>query len=407
MPALTTDANLCGTPFALSRFVTISGTTGCASQTRRRIMGDGSQKPGLRGDPAHGNAPLHVPEQSIRSALLALVLLACGFTLYLTASFILPIVVATMLALLLAPAVNLLARLRVPHPAGAGILLIGLLALLGTLVFQLTSPVQRWIDTAPDQLRRLDQKVSGLMRPVTAMREATEKVGEIAQPDSPTEKPREVVLAQTPGASAIDVTVDTIVTILSTVMLLYFLLASGDLLLRKLIALSPEREDKLRMVGIVRAIQKEIGRYFATITLVNVGLGTATGLVLWALDMPTPLVWGVAVALLNFLPYIGPLIATAMLTAVALLTFDTPFDIIAPPAAFLLLNFIEDQLVLPYLFGRRFSINPVVIFIWVLFWAWMWGVGGLLLAVPMLVAVRICADRIPRFQSLAVILSRT
>jgi len=350
---------------------------------------------------------LHVQEQSIRSTLLALVMIALGFTLYLTASFILPVVVATMLALLLAPAVSALARLRIPHPAGAGILLIGLLAIIATLGVQLASPVQRWIETAPGQLRQLEHKIAGLMRPVAAVREATEKVGEIAQADSPTEKSREVVVAKASGASAIDVTVNTVVTILSTVMLLYFLLASGDVLLRKLIAVTPEREDKLRMVDIVRAIQREIGRYFATITLVNAGLGTATGLVLWALEMPTPLVWGVAVALLNFVPYIGPLIATVMLGAVALLTFDTPFDIIAPPAAFLLLNIIEDQLVLPYLFGRRFSINPVVIFLWVLFWAWMWGVGGLVLAVPMLVAVRICADRIPRLQSLATILSRS
>jgi predicted PurR-regulated permease PerM len=368
-------------------------------------MGDGTQAR-RNSDPSHfRSALLHVQEHSIRSFLLALVLIACGFTLYLTASFVLPIVVATMLALLLAPAVNALARLHVPHPVGAGLLLLTLLGTLGALGVQLAAPVQRWIDTAPEQLRRLETRIDGLMRPVEAMREATEKVGEIAKPDSATAQPREVIVAKS-GASAIDVTLDTMVTILSTIMLLYFLLASGDLLLRKLVAVTPDREDKLRMVDILRAIQREIGRYFATITLVNVGLGTATGLALWALDMPTPLVWGVAVALLNFLPYIGPLIATVLLTAVSLLTFDSAFDILAPPAAFLLLNFLEDQLLLPFLFGRRFSINPVVIFVWVLFWAWMWGVGGLLLAVPMLVAVRICAERIPRLQPLAVILSR-
>lgn len=352
-----------------------------------------------------GGTFTHAGEQPLRSAVLALVVIACGFTLYLTASFILPIVVAGMMALLLAPAVNALARMRIPHPVGAGLLLLGLLALLVTLAIQVASPVQRWIDTAPEQLRRLEYKIDGLMRPVAAVREATEKVGEIAQPDSPAGKPREVVVEA--GTSAIDVTLDTMVTVLSAIMLMYFLLASGDLLLRKLIAVTPEREDKLRMVDIVRSIQREIGLYFATITLVNIALGTMTGLLLFALDMPTPLVWAVAVALLNFLPYIGPLIVTVLLSAVALLTFDTPLDILAPPAAFLLLNFIEDQLILPFLLGRRFSINPVVIFVWVLFWAWMWGIGGLLLAVPMLVAVRICAERIPRMRPVAVILSRT
>jgi len=95
-----------------------------------------------------------------------------------------------------------------------------------------------------------------------------------------------------------------------------------------------------------------------------------------------------------------------MLTAVGLLTFDTPWAILAPPAAFLLLNFIEDQLILPFLLGRSLSLNPVVIFVWVLICAWMWGIGGLLLAVPLLVALRICAERIPRLKPLAIVLSR-
>lgn len=392
-----------GTPIALAP----------SQQRERRIrrdritqMSDGFQGRSNAEAPDIGGTFTHPHEQPLRSAVLALVVIACGFTLYLTASLILPIVVAAMMALLLAPAVNALARMHIPHPVGAGLILLGLLSLLVTLGVQVAAPVQRWIDTAPEQLRRLEHKIDGLMRPVAAMREATEKVGEIAQPDSSTGKPREVVVAREAGTSAIDVTLDTMVTLLSAIMLMYFLLASGDLLLRKLIAVTPEREDKLRMVDIVRSIQREIGRYFATITLVNIALGTTTGLLLFALDMPTPLVWGVAVALLNFLPYIGPLIVTVLLSAVALLTFDTPLEILGPPAAFLLLNFVEDQLIMPFLFGRRFSINPVVIFVWVLFWAWMWGIGGLLLAVPMLVAVRICAERIPRMRPLAVILSR-
>ncbi len=176
--------------------------------------------------------------------------------------------------------------------------------------------------------------------------------------------------------------------------------------MRKLIAVTPDREDKIRMVEILRTIQREIGRYFGTITLMNIALGVATGFAMWALDMPTPLVWGVAVALLNFLPYLGPMIATVMLTAVGLLTFQTPWAILAPPAAFLLLNFIEDQLILPFLLGRSLSLNPVVIFVWVLICAWMWGIGGLLLAVPLLVALRICAERVPRLKPLAIVLSR-
>ena len=341
---------------------------------------------------------------SIRRGVWMLVLIALGFTLYLMSSFLLPVMVAGTLALLLSPAVSALNRLKIPLPLSAGIVLLIVLAGLGLLAFNVVAPVQRWIDTAPKELRRLENKISLLMRPVEAVREATEKVSEIAKSDA-APKPREVVVERRPGAM-INLTVDTMVIVLSTIMLLYFLLASGDLLLRKLVQVTPDREGKIRMIGILRTIQREIARYFSTITVVNIGLGTATGLAMWGLGMPTPVVWAVAVALANFLPYIGPLAATVLLTAVAMLTFDTPLEILAPPAAFLVLNFIEDQLLLPFLLGRRLSINPVVIFVWVLFWAWMWGLGGLLLAVPLLVAVRIIAERVPVLNPLAVVLVR-
>jgi predicted PurR-regulated permease PerM len=341
---------------------------------------------------------------SVRHALWALVLVATGFIVYATASLLLPIVVACTLALLLAPAVTALNRLRLPQPASAGIVMLAVLLALGALAINIAGPVQRWIETAPQQMRKLEHRLELLLRPVEAVREATETVSEIATKEKP-QKPREVVLERGGLGSIVNLTVDTIVTVLSTIMLAYFLLACGDVLMRKLITVTPEREDKIRMVEILRTIQREIGRYFATITLVNIGLGVATGLALWALGMPTPAVWGVAVALLNFLPYLGPLIVTVMLTAVGLLTYDSPLGSLAPPAAFLLLNFIEDQLILPFLLGRSLSLNPVVIFLWVLIWAWMWGIGGLLLAVPLLVALRICAERLPKLKPVAVVLA--
>ncbi|MCC6534753.1 MAG: AI-2E family transporter [Burkholderiales bacterium] len=353
-----------------------------------------------------GAAEPDASSPSIRRALWALVLLALGFTLYLTSSLLLPIMVAGTLALLLSPAVAALNSLKLPQPISAGIVMVLVLALLSVLSLNLAAPIQRWVDAAPEELRRLESKVSLLMRPVEAVREATEKVTEIAKNDKQP-KPREVVVERRPATAMLTFTVDTAVTVLSTVMLLYFLLASGDLLVRKLVLVAPNREDKLRVVGILRTIQTEVGHYFATITLVNIGLGAATAAAMWALDMPTPAVWGVAVALLNFLPYIGPGVATVLLSAVALLTFDSPLAIVAPPAAFLVLNFIEDQIVLPFLLGRRLSINPVVIFIWVLFWAWMWGIGGLVLAVPLLVALRICAERVPVLNPIATVLARS
>jgi predicted PurR-regulated permease PerM len=190
------------------------------------------------------------------------------------------------------------------------------------------------------------------------------------------------------------------------ILLVYFLLASGDLFLRKMVRIIPRLPDKIRAAEIAREIQREVGRYFATVTLINIGLGIATAVLMWLLGMPTPLLWGVVVAALNFLPYLGALISTVTLGLVALLTFDSPLQALAPPAAFLVLNFVEDQLVLPYVLGRRFAVNPVLIFLWVLVCTWVWGVAGVLLAVPLLVAVRICAERVPAMAPVAAMIAR-
>lgn len=179
--------------------------------------------------------------QSIRRGVYALVLIARGFTLYLMSSFLLPVMAAGTLARLLSPAVRAPARLRIPQPLAAGLVMVVVLSGIGALAVNIAAPIQRWIVAAPAQLRQLEDKVTALMRPVTAVREATEKVGEMAQADNGKPQPREVVVER-PATAMLDMTLATLVTALGTVMPLYFLLASIELLLRKLVTLTPERE---------------------------------------------------------------------------------------------------------------------------------------------------------------------
>jgi predicted PurR-regulated permease PerM len=344
--------------------------------------------------------------RSIRAASWVLVSLAVAFTLYLAASLLLPILLAAMLALLLTPLVEALTRIKVPQPAAAALVVLAVLAALGALALQLAGPAQRWIDSAPAELRKIEARLRVIKRPVEAVREATDKVAEMAAVGAPKKKPPAVAVEERGVMHFLTLTQTTVVTALTTILLVYFLLASGDLFLRKLVRIIPRLRDKIRAVEIAREVQREVARYFATVTLVNIGLGVATGVAMWLLGMPTPLLWGVAIAALNFLPYIGPLIAVVMLGAVALLTFDRPLEVLAPPAVFLMLNLLEDQVVLPIVLGRRLALNPVVIFLWVLVWTWLWGVAGVLLAVPLLVAVRICTERVPALAPVAALLAR-
>lgn len=339
--------------------------------------------------------------QKTEKSLLIIAALAIAFTLYLAASLVLPILIAAFLAILLAPAVRALASLRVPQAAAAAIVVTITVGLTGALLFHLYSPVQNWLTTEGHaDLRVLERKLRALRVPVEAVKNATKTVESIAEGDSRAPKP--VVKVETSSPLSMFRTMHTVLlTTLTTILLVYFLLASGNLLLRKLVQATPRLPDKIRTIEIAHSLQREISAYFATVTLINIGLGMATAATLWLLGMPVPLALGVMAALLNFIPYLGPMLTIVAIAGVAIVTFDTPMSIFLPPAVYLLLHIIEGQLIVPYVLGRRMAVNPVILFLWVLVFTWLWGAPGAVIALPVLVAVRICAERIESLRLLA------
>ncbi|HKY01168.1 MAG TPA: AI-2E family transporter [Burkholderiales bacterium] len=327
---------------------------------------------------------------------------ALAFAVHTAAALILSIVVAALLALLLAPAVKALVRLKIPQAFAAAMVMLSLVALVVGLAVNLYEPVQKWANFGPADLRMIDRKLRTFVKPMQSMQEMADKMAQIASPDDP--RKTQVVVERGEPFALVTSVQDAVFSLLTTLMLAYFLLASGDIFLRKAVRVMPKLRDKIRVVEIAREVQTEIGRYFLTITFLSVCLGTATALSMWALGMPTPLLWGVMAGLLNFVPYLGPIIALLVISLVSLFTFDQPMDIVAPPAVFLLLHFIEGQLAEPMIMGDRFAINPVVIFVWVLIWGWLGGAIGVLIAVPLLVALRICAQRIDSMAKFAEII---
>jgi predicted PurR-regulated permease PerM len=186
----------------------------------------------------------------------------------------------------------------------------------------------------------------------------------------------------------------------ATVVLLFFILASGDLFMRKLVRVLPTLEDKKTAVAVARTIQSAIARYLFTITCINVGLGVATAAVLHLLGMPNAILWGVMVALFNYVPYIGPVVSGTVLTVVAFLTFEHMNDVLLVPAAYFALETIEGQFVTPILTGRSLTLNPVMIFLSMLLWGWIWGVIGALMAVPILMTLKIFCDHVESLHTL-------
>src|SRR5690606_6539777 len=216
------------------------------------------------------------------------------------------------------------------------------------------------------------------------------------------------VIVQGPGMATIFVggTARVLASAVVTLILLYFLLASGDLFLLKLVQVLPRLQDKKRAVEIAHQVERDISAYLVTITAVNAGLGVVTGLPMWALGLPNPFLWGAVAGVLSFVPYLGAMTTLAIIAAVSVLSLPTLGAALVPPIVFLVMTTLEGQLITPMLLGRRLTLNPVVIFIALLVWGWLWGVAGILLAVPLLAMGKILCDHLPRLAPIGQFLGR-
>jgi predicted PurR-regulated permease PerM len=336
----------------------------------------------------------------IRSFMLTgLFVIAAVAGLYFARPVFLPVVLAVLLSFLLTPIVTLLGSLRIPAPVASGIVIALLIAAVVGGTFQLIPAATEWMDALPAQMERVEEKLHSLRGPLESVERATEQVEEIATgEDAQPPAPDEPVQVEIQKASLTDVIIAELrgagVMLILVVTLLYFLLASGDRFLQKLVKVQTKFEDKKRAVEIVRQVKSDVSTYLLTITLINAGLGVVTGFAMYFLGMPNPLLWGVMAAVLNFIPYVGALVGAAVLGLAAAVQFDEVGRIMAVPGVFLILTTLEGYIVTPLVLGARLTLSPVVIFIGLIFWSWLWGIPGALIAVPMLVMAKIICDRI-------------
>ena len=318
--------------------------------------------------------------------------------------FLTPILLAFILAFVFSPARRALERIGLPSGVAAGAILLGILAVLGVIVFLLAQPVRQWAEDAPEIGAQLEDRVRAIRASFGAdedgasIQDVVEKVGEAAAPAGD-EEVTEVVVKEPGALSAIAATAPAIaVQLILTLVLLFFILASGDMFYEKMVHVIPRFRDKRRAIRIAREIERKISHYLLTITVINAGLGVSIGLALWALGIPDPLLFGVAAMLLNYIPYVGAIIGAGLTLIVGLLTFPETGHAIAPALAYYGLTSFEGQFVTPYFVGRNLKLNTVVVFIAVAFWAWLWSVVGMLMAVPLLVMIRVFCEHIPALE---------
>lgn len=328
---------------------------------------------------------------AIALATTGLFVLAVFFTLWVARAFFMPVAIALLLNFLLSPLVRLLNSFRIPSSLGAFLVMAAMTGALILGAFRLAGPAGDWVERAPQTLRRVEYRLRDLRRPVEQVREATRAVEEATTPGGEEEETPEVRIV---SESLMSQTRGLIVAGVTTLFLLFFLLASGDLYLEKLVRVLPFLSQKKKAVAIVRRTERELSRYFLTWALINLVLGAAVAGALYLTGLPNPLLWGAVAGLLNFIPYVGPVAGVSIVAVVSLATFDETGRALAAPAAYTVIQALEGYLVTPLVMGRRLTLNPVALFLWLIFWTWIWGIPGTLLAVPLLAVVKTVCDNV-------------
>ncbi|MFD2265156.1 AI-2E family transporter [Lacibacterium aquatile] len=322
-----------------------------------------------------------------------LFLLALLAACYVASDIVLPIVLAFIFKLLLHPAIRLLERVRVPRVLAA---ILVILAVFGAIVgfgAALSGPASNWAANLPEGVPRLQERLSFLSAPVETLRHFMHQAEGFTQVGAGTAA-APAVKGPSLWESLFVGTQHFASGLFTMLLILFFLLMSGDTFLRRLVEILPRFKDKRQIVDISQQIESDISAYLSTITLMNLGVGIATGLMTWVFGLEDPVLWGSVAFLLNYIPIIGPIFAAGILLLAGLLSLDPLWRALLPAGCYFAIHIIEGQGITPLLLARRFTLNPVVVILALVFWFWMWGVPGAIISVPMLAIAKIICNRI-------------
>jgi predicted PurR-regulated permease PerM len=255
-------------------------------------------------------------------------------------------------------------------------------------------PAATWAQKLPEGIPRLEAHLVVLKAPIDALQRVIQQAEKVA--DSPSEGKPVVEVRRDLGISgALFAGTRAILDgLLTTVLVLYFLLVSGEIFLRRIVEILPNFKEKRQAVDISQQVEEDISAYLVTITVMNLVVGAATAIAMYFCGLGDPLLWGASAFLLNYVPILGPLFGTFIFLLAGLLTFDSLWWALLPPALYFGIHLIEGETLTPMLLARRFTLNPVLVILSLVFWFWMWGVPGAILAVPMLAILKIVCDRV-------------
>jgi predicted PurR-regulated permease PerM len=330
-------------------------------------------------------------------------LLACaiGLLLYFAHFAFIPIALALLLALVLSGPVEALHDWRVPRSVSAAVLLIAILGMFATLVDFLSAPAQEWFAAAPHTLRVIEKKirpVEQVMGKLDALRSSAGSIGSSARATTP--QPSVSAPEESAPAMLLDATRDAVLSSVTVIILTLFLLAGGPPMLARMTSAFASDLNSAHILDVIEKVRREVGRFYVTTALINVGLGVATAIAMMWCGMPSPFLWGAMAGIFNFIPYAGATATLIVLTLVAIVSYDGLGRVLAVAGSYLALATIEGQFVQPLLVGRRLRLNPMLVFLGLWFGGLFWGVAGIILATPTLVALKVVAENARRGEPL-------
>jgi predicted PurR-regulated permease PerM len=328
-------------------------------------------------------------------------------------AFFIPIALALCFQALLTPLVRGLGRLRIPAPAGAAVVVLGALAVLVIGGWALSGPARDWVDKAPANIATARRKLREIGRPLDRLTAAA--VNPQAEPAAAAPLPPAAPPPAPPQAAPSSATQSLFAQLLGrattvvaggleVIVLLYLMLAAGNMLFRKLVKLFPGPDDLRTATDILNKTESIVSRYLTVTALINLGQGIAVGLALWAIGTPDPVIWGIVTFVLEFIPYLGGAIIVVLLLIDGFSVYSGLGQVLLGPAIYLVISTIQNNVVSPYAYGNRLKLNPLAVMIFVLFWWFIWGIPGVFLAIPIAATLKVLGDQLPRLAPLGELL---
>lgn len=345
--------------------------------------------------------------RSISTSVCAVMLVL--YAMYFARSLFVPIATAMFAYLTLRPIVRHTRKFGVPPSVSAAAVMVVLGGLVALGTYLVIDPAREIIADAPSNIAIAKERLAYVLEKVETFNRATDDIAATSDSDSVVEADEPVPVEVKPAAwstnlSILNGTGNLVSFLVVSGVMLYFLLATGDDLLRNIMRALPTLTARKQLIGVVENVQEGLGSYLAQVSTINVGLGIAVGLAMWMLGMPTPVLWGVMATMFNFIPIVGALFGAMIIFLVALVNFDAAYFAFVVAGTYVTLTTIEGQLITPAILGRSLEMSPALVFLSVVVWGWMWGMMGVFLSVPILIAARMACEQYAGMKPLAAVL---